>query len=107
MITYVLYWNEDYYYVVGYHDKREKIDAFRVDRLYEPKIIDEEAVKMPQDFNIDDYANKIFKMFDGEEVVVELECENRLMKYIIDRYGIDVDTKIKQKKHSLLKYRQH
>lgn len=89
---YVLYWNEDYYYVVGYSDKREVVTAFRVDRLHNPKVIDDEAVAKPKDFNVDDYANKIFKMYDGEEVIVELECQNHLMKYIVDHYGIDVET---------------
>lgn len=90
---YVLYWNEDYYYVVGYYDKRDSVAAFRVDRLHNPKIIDKEAVAKPKGFNIDDYANKIFKMFDGEEVMVELECDNSLMKYVIDHYGLDIETR--------------
>lgn len=90
---YVLYWNEDYYYVVGYSDKRECVTAFRVDRLYNPKVIDEKAALKPKGFNVDDYANKIFKMFDGEDVMVELECENHLMKYIVDHYGLDIETR--------------
>lgn len=93
MSPYVLYWNEDYYYVVGYYDKRETVAAFRVDRLHNPEVIDEEAVPKPKDFKIDDYANKIFKMFDGEEAIVELECENSLMKYIVDHYGLDIETR--------------
>lgn len=91
---YVLYWNEDYYYVVGYSDKHENVSAFRVDRLYKPKVIDESATKKPKNFNVADYANKIFKMFDGDELVVELECNNSLMKYIVDQYGVDVDTEV-------------
>jgi len=90
---YVLYWNEDYYYVVGYSDKRDAVIAFRVDRLHNPRVIDEEAVAKPKDFNVDDYANRIFKMFDGEDVMVELECENPLMKYIVDHYGADIETR--------------
>ncbi len=90
---YVLYWNEDYYYVVGYHDKREKVAAFRVDRLHNPKVIEEQAIAKPKDFNIEDYANKIFKMFDGEDAIVEIECENHLMKSIIDHYGLDIETR--------------
>lgn len=90
---YVLYWNEDYYYVVGYYDKRDMVAAFRVDRLHNPKVMEERAVPKPKDFNVDDYANKIFKMFDGEDVMVELECENSLMKYIVDHYGLDIETK--------------
>ncbi len=56
--------------------------------------MDEPAVKKPKGFNVDDYANKIFKMYDGDEVIVELECQNELMKYIIDRYGTEVDTEV-------------
>ena len=89
---YVLYWNEDYYYVVGYHDKRERVAAFRVDRLHNPRVTEEDAVQKPKDFSIDDYANKIFKMFDGDDAIVELACENHLMKYIIDHYGINTET---------------
>lgn len=92
---YVLYWNEDYYYVVGYSEKREDIIAFRVDRLYEPEVIDEYAKAKPDCFDINDYAGKIFKMYSGEETIVEIECENSLMKYIIDRYGLDIETEIK------------
>lgn len=91
---YVLYWNEDYYYVVGYSDKHEAVSAFRVDRLHKPSITDSPAVKKPKGFNVDDYANKIFKMYDGDEVIVELECQNELMKYIIDRYGTEVETEV-------------
>ena len=90
---YVLYWNEDYYYVVGYSDKRKNISAFRVDRLSGPEVTEEDAVLQPKNFNIDDYANKIFKMFDGEDVMVELECHNSLMKYIVDHYGLDIETR--------------
>ena len=91
---YVLYWNEDYYYVVGYSDKHESISAFRVDRLHRPTVMDEPAVKKPKGFNVDDYADKIFKMYDGDEVTVELECDNSLMKYMVDRYGIDIETEV-------------
>lgn len=89
---YTLYWNEDYYYVIGYSDKHENISAFRVDRLANVKVIDEKRKPRPKDFKARDYADKIFSMYAGECETVELECENSLMKYIIDRFGIDVET---------------
>lgn len=89
---YTLYWNEDFYYVVGYSDKREKITAFRVDRLHNTLVLDEKQEPKPDGFDVADYAKKIFQMYDGEETVVTLECENALMKYIIDRFGMEVDT---------------
>lgn len=84
---YMLYWNEDFYYVVGYSDKRECITAFRVDRIVNIEILDEKAVKKPKGFKVSDYSSSIFGMFSGPETEIELECRNNLMKYIIDRFG--------------------
>ena len=84
---YMLYWNEDFYYVVGYSDKRECITAFRVDRIVNIEITDAKAVKKPKGFKVSDYSSSIFGMYFGPEAEVELECRNDLMKYIIDRFG--------------------
>lgn len=89
---YELYWNEDYYYVVGYSDKHGDIASFRVDRLYKPEKLAEKAVAKPPYFKVRDYADKIFSMYGGEEAKVTLECDDEMMKYIIDKFGIDVDT---------------
>ena len=89
---YALFWNEDYYYVVGWSDKHDNVSVFRTDRLYKPEILNEDAVPEPEDFTLEDYSRQIFEMFDGEEVDVILECKNEFMKYIIDRFGEDVDT---------------
>ena len=89
---YAMYWNDDFYYAVGWSDKRDKIQAYRVDRMVDPTILEDKAVKKPRDFRITDYSHKVFEMFDGEEVRVKLECRNELMKYVIDRFGESVET---------------
>lgn len=91
---YALFWNEDYYYMVCWSDKHENVSTFRVDRITTPKIISEKAVKRPEDFDLEDYSRKIFEMFDGDRTVVRLKCRNDLMKYVIDRFGEDVETSI-------------
>lgn len=90
---YALFWNEDFYYVVGWSNKHENVSVFRVDRLHKPTIMKAKAAKRPDDFDLDDYSKQIFEMYAGEEVKVRLECRNDLMKYIIDRFGEDVETK--------------
>ena len=89
---YALSWSEDHYYVIGYCKKHGKISMFRVDRMAKTKITDKTSVSMPEDFNVADYAKKIFEMYDGEAKTVELKCTNELMKVIIDRFGEDVNT---------------
>ena len=89
---YALYWNQDYYYVVGWSDKHENVSSFRADRLVDPEITEEKAVKKPDDFDIDDYSRRIFEMFDGEPTMVTLEVRNDFAKYIVDRFGTDLKT---------------
>ena len=92
---YALFWNEDYYYIVGYSDKHDNISAFRADRVAAIEISEEKAVKKPVDFSIEKYSTEVFEMFDsGDTVKVKLQCRNEHMKYVIDRFGEDVETEI-------------
>lgn len=87
-----LVWNDDYYYVVGYSEKREKIVTFRVDRIAsQPDILSADAV-VPEDFDIAEFTKQVFYMYDGEEVLVDLRCDNGLMKTMVDRFGEDITT---------------
>lgn len=90
---YALLWSEDHYYLLGFSEKYNKVIPFRVDRMYRPKITSLDAVPAPVNFNVSEYTHKVFEMYDGEEVSVDLECDNELMKVIIDRFGEDVDTR--------------
>lgn len=90
---YSLIWNGDFYYVVGYSEKHKDVCVFRVDRILKsPTILDKDAVPQPEDFNIADYTKSVFQMYGSEECEVTLRCENSLMKYIIERFGEDVQT---------------
>ena len=89
---YAMYWNDDFYYVVGWSDKRDTIGAYRIDRMDDPQILNEKAARKPKGFRVTDYSHKVFEMFEGEEVRVKLECRNDLMKYVIDRFGMKFET---------------
>lgn len=91
---YALFWNEDFYYVVGYSEKHDNISSFRADRISGVKLLAEKAEKRLQDFSLERYSRQIFEMYDGETVTVKLECKNHLMKYVIDRFGEHVETEI-------------
>lgn len=89
---YKLLWNGDYYYIIGYSDKHSKVVNFRVDRIAKhPTILDEDAVPMPHDFDIENFTKEVFFMFSGQEVLVDLRCDNNLMKTMVDRFGEDVN----------------
>ena len=91
---YALFWNEDFYYVVGYSDKHDNVSSFRADRICHIEITEEKAVKKPGGFSLEKYSRQIFEMYDGDTVRVKLKCRNEHMKYVIDRFGENVETEI-------------
>lgn len=85
-------WSDDFYYLVGYSEKHEKVVTFRVDRIIDLEVMDEDIIPEPKDFKISDYAQIVIEMFDGEPLEVELLCDNELMKNVIDKFGENIKT---------------
>lgn len=91
--SYHLVWNGNYYYVLGYLEKREKVISFRVDKIANvPNILDKDNLPIPKDFDLNEFTKSVFFMYGGDKVQVNLRCENGLMKTIIDCFGEDVTT---------------
>lgn len=90
---YDLVWNNDCYYVLGWSEKHNKIVKFRVDRICHPRESVIAFNSPPESYNITEYFEQVFMMFDGKPCTVHLRCDNDLMKTIIDRFGEDVETK--------------
>jgi len=55
-------------------------------------VLKDDIVPKTEDFNIADYTKSVFQMYGSEECEVTLRCDNSLMKYIIERFGEDVQT---------------
>lgn len=86
-----LVWNGDFYYLVGVAEDNT-IRNFRVDRIAKcPTILEENSSQTPEDFNIDDYINTTFRMFNAEHTDVELLCDNDVIDSIIDRFGENIE----------------
>ena len=88
-----LVWNGDCYYMVGVYDYKQRLGSFRVARIAKcPTILQEDGTTAPEGFNIDEYINTTFHMFNSQREEVELICDNEVMDSIIDRFGEDVTT---------------
>ena len=53
---YALVWDDNHYYMCGYSDDKQMIVNFRVDRMCNTGMTIEEAVPLPEGFNIDEYS---------------------------------------------------
>lgn len=102
---YALIWDGDYYYVVGFSEKRGIIQSFRLDRIFKtPEVLDVDALPAPKSFSINAYSQSVFRMYDTDQPVeVELNCKNNLMNAIIDRFGKSVSVRETDKDHFSVK----
>ena len=57
------------------------------------------AVTKPKSFRVEEYAKSVFSMYDEENHILTLKCENSLMKSIVDRFGDRVKTTIVDDEH--------
>ena len=90
---YALVWNGDYYYMVGLSEKHNDIGNFRIDRVAKvPHILNEDALPMPDGFDIADYTNGMLHMYNSERCDVKLICDNSVMDAIIDKIGTNAQT---------------
>lgn len=85
-------WSDDYYYLIGYSEKHEKVVIFRVDRIIDLEIMNDEIIPEPDGFSMAAYARTIIEMFDGDPQEVKLLCDNELMKSVIDKFGENIKT---------------
>lgn len=85
---YKLIWNGDYYYMVGYSEKHESIGCFRIDRISRrPQVLQEDAVPIPEDFDVQVYLNARFRMYGGVSERVTLSCDMGTIDSVLDRFG--------------------
>ena len=94
-----LVWNNDMYYIVGAYKDKEDFSKFRVDRMCELEMIDEQGTDIREYLDMSDFFEREFSMMNGETCEVGLLCENKLMGSIVDKFGIDVKTEIVDKDH--------
>ena len=96
---YDLIWSNDTYYLAGFHEKKGIVAKFRVDRMLNLKILEDKAAAKPKGYSVAEFFDQEFSMFDGEDCVVTLLCENSLINSIIDRFGKSVRPKIVDDNH--------
>jgi predicted DNA-binding transcriptional regulator YafY len=87
-----LMWNNENYYMVAYDSDERKIKHFRVDKMLHIVLIEENRDGKEHFERIDMavYSNKMFGMFGGTQVIVKMQCNNKLVGVIIERFGKEV-----------------
>lgn len=84
-----LVFNEDNYYLMVYSSRHDGTANYRVDRMEEVEIIDEniceKAISLRD--SMSGYTKQAFKMYGGPFVAVELEFDDTLIGVVFDKFG--------------------
>ncbi len=94
-----LIWSNDTYYLVGFHDKKEIVAKFRVDRIKNLIVTGIKTVPKPKDYSVAEFFLQEFSMLHGDKCIVTLLCQNDLINSIIDRFGVDIKTTVVDDDH--------
>lgn len=89
---YGLSWDDENYYLIAFSTKYNGFTHYRVDRMMDIDLIDEQREPLPNNEKFDpaEYSNKLFNMFGGEEAMVQLQFENSHVNAVVDRFGKDI-----------------
>ena len=87
----LLTWDDENYYMIGYDSDENKIKHYRVDKMTKIQPTEEkrDGAEFFADFDMALYSKQTFGMYGGREETVTLRCENKLANVMIDKFGFD------------------
>ena len=88
-----LVYMDDCYYLVAWNDKHQSTTNYRVDRMLNIDVSEEDATSNEQtaEFDAAKYQKRVFGMYSGEAVAVTLLVKPEAISTVIDRFGEAVD----------------
>lgn len=92
MNPYSTVFSDDNYYFLCYNDKYRTIMHYRVDRMDNVKMIDEDILPLEENkkFDVTKHKKEVFGMFMGQEEKVTFDVHKSLLDVIYDKFGTDI-----------------
>lgn len=90
---YALIWSNDHYYLICNNVTHDNLMHLRIDRIHTVELTNEpcrhfsEVSKYKEKFDVADYSAKLFNMFSGEPMPVDIVCDNTIIDPILDKFG--------------------
>ena len=87
----VMVWENGNYYMIAYTEGR--LQHYRVDKMRKVELLpdtEREGAEEYAEFDVNQYMQQMFDMFNGPVRKVTMRCENRLAGAMIDRFGTGV-----------------
>lgn len=102
---YTLIWRQDKYYLIANYCEEKKLSYYRLDRIREPKILDESVISAVEllgpnpDMYICEFVQENIYNTGGEKILLMLKADNSMVDTLIDSFGENVKIKSVDKDH--------
>ncbi len=85
--------NDENYYLVAYDNLNKDIRHYRVDKILSAEMLDSEreGKELILALNPNEYAKQHISMFAGEEKIITIKFDKRLIGVVLDKFGTDID----------------
>lgn len=89
---FILTWDDENYYLIGYDEDSKQIRHYRVDKMLNIELTQETRTDFDKfkDFDIAAFSKKTFGMFAGKESELVILFENKFIGVVMDRFGKDI-----------------
>lgn len=83
---------DDNYYLVAYHDNHDNLASYRIDRMSDVEV-EQEDIKPSklQDYDMTKHRKQVFSMFTGALQRVSFKADNSLIDVIFDKFGEETE----------------
>jgi len=78
------------YYLIANHSYFNNISRYRLDRMTEVSILDDDCKPLPAEVNPKEYMESVSRIYLGEEEMFTFRCKKAILDDVVDRFGIDI-----------------
>ena len=87
------------FYLIGYKHNEDKLKTYRIDRMTNLKILDEDIEENISKKELNEYIESSISMFAGKPMNITIKCDNSMLDNVVELLGRNLNYKIYDDKH--------
>lgn len=87
------------FYLIGYKHNENILKTYRIDRMTNLKILDEDIEEKISKKELNEYIESSISMFSGKPIEITIKCDNSMLDNVVELLGRKLNFKIYDDKH--------
>ena len=87
------------FYLIGYKHNEEKLKTYRIDRMTNLKVLDDDIEEKISKKELSEYIESSISMFSGKPINITIKCDNSMLDNVVELLGRKLNYKMYDNKH--------